>query len=90
MPRQDRPNSRVKDLVDLVLLIDAGGMDEARLARDIEDTFRHRGTHPVPGQLDAPPQFWGPVFEKLAEECSIGRDINEQFGKVRNLCEKLG
>lgn len=89
MPRQDRPNTRVKDLVDLVLLIEAGGMDEERLRRDIADTFRHRATHAVPEALEEPPDFWGPVFEKLAEECGIGKDIREQFPKVRDFVAAL-
>ena len=32
--RNKRPNSRVKDLADLVLLIDGGGLDRERLRRD--------------------------------------------------------
>lgn len=59
-------------------------MDEERLRRDIADTFRHRATHAVPDTLEEPPDFWGPVFEKLAEECGIGKDIREQFHKVRD------
>lgn len=89
MPRQDRPNTRVKDLVDLVLLIDAGGMDQERLRRDIADTFRHRATHAVPDALEEPPDFWGPVFEKLAGECGIGQDMREQFPKVRDFAAAL-
>ena len=37
MPRQDRANTRVKDLVDLVLLIESAAMDAERLRRDIAD-----------------------------------------------------
>lgn len=84
MPREDRPNTRVKDLVDLVLLIKAGGLDEERLRRDIADTFRHRGTHEVPEALEEPPDFWEAVFEKLAEECGVEGGIRQQFPMVRD------
>lgn len=89
LPREDRPNTRVKDLVDLCLLIASGGMDKERLRRDIADTFQRRGTHSIPEQLGAPPDQWKPVFEKLATECGIGSDIGEQFQKVRSYCEGL-
>lgn len=82
LPRGERANSRVKDLVDLVLLIDAGGMDDARLKRDIHDTFLRRKTHLVPSDLEPPPEIWKPVFEKLAKECAINPDIIVQFEKA--------
>lgn len=82
MPSGERLNSRVKDLVDLVLLIESDEMDSARLRRDVIDTFRRRGSHDVPEYLEAPPEFWAPVFSKLAEECGISGDITAQFSKV--------
>ncbi len=89
LPRGDRSNTRVKDLVDLVLLIDAGGLDGPRLVRDVEDTFRWRKTHEIPESLEAPPDFWQPVFSRLAAECGIDADIGTQFAKVKGYWEKL-
>jgi hypothetical protein len=40
LPREGRPNSRVKDLVDLLLLIESGTLDAERLRQCIEATFR--------------------------------------------------
>jgi len=87
--RGDRTNTRVKDLIDLVLLIDAGIMDQERLKRDIVDTFHRRQTHPVPNALEPPPEFWQPVFIKLAAECQIDGDIHAQFVKVARYCGKI-
>ena len=86
MPRQDRANTRVKDLVDLVLLIESRELDKERLKRDIADTFKRRDTHPLPSVLEPPPEFWKPVFEKLAAECGISGDIDAQFEKVSQFC----
>jgi hypothetical protein len=80
--RGDRTNTRVKDLIDLVLLIDADNIDRQRLRQDIEDTFQRRNTHSVPNALELPPDFWGAVFEKLAVECEIDVNIHTQFEKV--------
>ena len=82
-PRTDRPNTRVKDLVDLVLLIEHGGMDHERLKRDVADTFAHRATHALPLALEPPPDFWGPTFGTMAAECGTDPDIAHQFERVR-------
>lgn len=84
--REDRSNTRVKDLIDLVLLIDSAAIDQERLKRDILDTFQRRQTHPVPDGLEPPPEFWGPVFARLAAECRIDGDIHAQFEKVSRYC----
>ena len=89
MRRGDRSNTRVKDLIDLVLLIDSAVMDQERLKRDIVDTFHRRGTHPVPNGLEPPPEFWGPVFTKLALECRIDGEIHAQFERVSRYCSGI-
>ena len=47
----DRPSSRVKDLVDLVLLIEAGVLDSARLARRLAVVYEERDGTPPPTEL---------------------------------------
>lgn len=89
MPRTDRANTRVKDLVDLILLIESAAMDVDRLKRDIADTFRRRATHAVPETLAPPPDFWGPVFKNLAAECAIDGDLGAQFEKVACFCRTI-
>lgn len=89
VPRGDRANTRVKDLIDLVLLIEADHIDRERLKRDIVDTFQRRETHPLPSVLEPPPGFWAPVFTKLAAECGIDSDIQAQFEKVSRFCSGI-
>jgi hypothetical protein len=87
--RGDRTNTRVKDLIDLVLLIDADNLDKQRLRQDIEDTFQRRNTHSVPNALELPPDFWGAVFEKLAVECEIDVNIHTQFEMVSHYYSEI-
>lgn len=65
LPRA-RPNSRVKDLPDLALLALVRSFDSEVLRPAIRQTFAHRGTHPVPVVVPAPPREWSPVYERLA------------------------
>ncbi|MEM9388399.1 MAG: nucleotidyl transferase AbiEii/AbiGii toxin family protein [Pseudomonadota bacterium] len=67
MPRF-RPNSRVKDLPDLILIATAGAVEATRLRTAIDQTFGFRGTHEVPDSLPAPPATWQGPYATIAEE----------------------
>jgi hypothetical protein len=74
LPR-NHPNSRVKDLVDMALLIGDGALDRQRLLEALRLTFQRRKTHPLPNLLEAPPLAWAVPFESLAEECGLESDL---------------
>lgn len=67
-PREGRTNSRVKDLVDLLLLIEQGRLSSSRLRTAVAATFARRVTHPVPADLPPPPPEWRTAFTALAAE----------------------
>lgn len=70
LPRST-PNSRVRDLVDLYLLVVSGSMDANRSREALRRTFERRATHEVPKALTPPPLDWDRPFLSLAEECRI-------------------
>lgn len=82
LPRDGAPNSRVRDLVDLVLLVRSGIMDIERVAEAIRRTFTRRGTHNVPGDLAPPPESWSAPFAAMAGECSLSLDATTAFQEV--------
>jgi predicted nucleotidyltransferase component of viral defense system len=52
-----RENMRSRDLVDLVVLIERGGLDVAAVRHALRETFRRRKRHPLPQRLAAPPRI---------------------------------
>lgn len=70
-PWQDRDNTRVKDLVDLVLLISSGLLSDQDIARALQATFEARNTHPLPRRLPTPPADWAEAYEALARELGL-------------------
>jgi len=88
LPRQT-PNSRTKDLVDLVLLIDKCSLDAPRLRDAIEKTFKRRKTHEIPKELANPPETWIVRFKNMAKECGIPGDLDSAIMKVRNFYDTL-
>src|ERR1039457_97197 len=81
-------NSRVKDLVDLALLIGSGGLDKQRILDALRLTFERRGTHDLASLLP-PPADWQIPFQALAEECGLPTDVAAVFAGVQEYLEEL-
>jgi hypothetical protein len=81
MPRTT-PNSRVKDLVDMALLVDDRELDDTRTAQALKLTFERRDTHPLPTSLHSPPRSWQRPFESLAADCGIQKNLEAAHSNV--------
>jgi hypothetical protein len=79
----DHPNSRVKDLVDMVLLLEDRALDPAETLDTLISVFRRRGQPRLPTALGAPPSSWATPFAAMASECGISTDLEEA-------CEDVG
>ncbi len=84
------PNSRVKDLVDMVLLIQLGGLESDRVHAALNKTFERRNAQPLPLRLDPPPQAWEVPFRTLAEECGLDMDFHQAFAILSTFHQSLG
>ncbi len=81
----DRPNTRVKDLVDLVLLIEQGLEPDDKLLAAVEATFTSRGQE-VPGALvPSMADEWAEPFLELAEELGLSTPTSAE---AHNLIEE--
>jgi hypothetical protein len=79
LPRAAAPNSRVRDLVDMALLIQSGTLERKRVLQALHATFDLRATHAVPKTLDPPPEEWNAPFERLAAECQLELSASDAF-----------
>lgn len=70
-PWSGRVNTRTKDLVDLVLLVERGPREIPELREALRSTFVKRGTHPLPGSLPKPPESWSRDFPDMAVEAGL-------------------
>jgi hypothetical protein len=81
-PRPSTPNSRVKDLIDMLLLMKRTSLSEPDLLEAIRTTFARRGTHPIPAELPRPPADWSSPFSRLATECGLEENVEEAYAAV--------
>jgi len=85
--KREHPNSRVKDIVDMVLLIKQVEMSKDNLNQIAQATFTKRNTHSFPPTLNQPPESWQKQFPAYAKQCNIKETLEQAFELVRSYCE---
>lgn len=84
------PSSRVKDLVDILLMAGLSSIPSGRLLLAIQSTFEARNTHPLPVKLSPPPVDWNTPFKKLANETGLQwTSIAEAFPACQKFLEPV-
>jgi hypothetical protein len=79
-----RPNTRVKDLVDLILLIEDGLVADQRLLHVVNHVFAARATHQVPAAIPDPPPAWTTEYPKLAADSALAEaGLSSALDKLR-------
>lgn len=68
-------SSRVKDLVDIVVIARTTIVDADRLGSAVHSIFQRRATHPIPEQVDAPPPDWTRPWRTLVAHLPADADL---------------
>ena len=75
--------SRVKDLADMLLLIELGLGATDLLRRSVEATFDRYARHTLPTRLPTPPPGWREAFARLAIEVDLpDRELDEAYARL--------
>lgn len=72
----DRPSSRVKDLVDIVLLVEAGLLPHPDLPGRLQTVWQVRDGVPPPAQLPEFPASWPNDFAAMAADLDLAVDYS--------------
>lgn len=89
LPRGHAPNSRVRDMVDLFLLVRLG-LDPAATRAALHATFQRREAQPLETTLPAPSKDWTKPVAALAVECGLDADLDTAFAAVAEFYAALG
>jgi hypothetical protein len=90
LPRKGAANSRVRDLVDMVLLIQSDTMVEDKVADAVSIPFERRKTHVLPRVLPQPPSDWRKPYDALAKECGLSHSVDRAFSIVDAYTHEAG
>lgn len=82
LPREGSENSRVKDLLDLTLLVKSGELKMDILKIAIDKIFKYRSTHLVPSGIVEPPGSWVSVFTRLSKETELNMNMDQAVALI--------
>ncbi len=90
MDAHPRPSTRVKDLADLVLLLDCGALDERRLAERVAVVFTARDGVPPERSFPKPPEAWRTGYAEYVRLLDLPhRDLDAAFAEVSSLFDRV-
>lgn len=84
-----RPSTRVKDLVDLVLIAHSASIDATALQIALKRTFAGRGVGELPAQLPQPPAGWRVPYRRMAIEVGLAGDIEAGHATAAEFLDPL-
>lgn len=74
-----RSSSRVKDLIDLVVIRSMREFEANKLRHALAATFAARATHPLPSAVPSPPPDWRRPYRTLAIETKLDPDLSHGY-----------
>jgi predicted nucleotidyltransferase component of viral defense system len=87
--QDQRESTRVKDLVDLVLIGEMAELDAKRLSRALATTFEQRAHQPLPNAIPSPPSSWARPYVVLAREVGIAVEIETGYVAAARLLDPV-
>jgi predicted nucleotidyltransferase component of viral defense system len=87
--RDQRESTRVKDLVDLVLIGELAEIDAKRLHQALTNTFAQRGRQPLPNAIPSPPSSWARPYAVLAREVGIADGVEAGHAAAARLLDPV-
>lgn len=84
-----RESTRVKDLVDLVLIGELAELDAERLSAALVTTFEQRAHQPLPNAVPPPPSSWARPYAELAREVGIAVEVETGHAAATRLLDPV-
>jgi hypothetical protein len=83
------PSTRVKDLIDLVIMSSLFSFQAGRVSRALQLVFSARGTHALPASLPPPPPRWRAAYRKMAAEVGLDDDVRVGYERARAFLDPI-
>ncbi len=85
----DRQSTRVKDLVDIVLIGQSISLGASPCAIAIRQTFKSRNRQPLPNRLGPAPAAWSSTYPPLAQSVGLDPDVAVGHAYAASLLDPL-
>jgi predicted nucleotidyltransferase component of viral defense system len=84
-----RQSTRVKDLIDLVLIARRTSPHPNRLKEALKSTFERRGSQPLPAEMPAPPEAWATPYAQQAGEVGLPLELAAAHAEAAALLDPV-
>lgn len=78
----ERPSTRPKDLVDILLIEDSATIAAGSLRHALVSTFAERARQQLPTSLPPPPTTWTAPYKRLADTVDVETDLSAAFARA--------
>ncbi|MGH2460069.1 MAG: nucleotidyl transferase AbiEii/AbiGii toxin family protein [Chloroflexota bacterium] len=82
-------STRVKDLIDLLLIGTLFPFQASRLRTALRATFSARGSQQLPSMLPMPPPEWQVPFRRMATEVGVDPELSVGYEQARSFLDPL-
>jgi len=72
---QQQPSTRIKDMIDLLLIAELAAPHADRLHASLTTTFRIRERQPLPAAFPPPPDSWATPYARAAADVGLPTDL---------------
>ncbi len=83
--KRQRASARVKDLIDLALIVETAALDAGSLRAALDCVFTRRATHTLPATLPPPPADWSTPYRAMAKQVGVNPDPAIRTPRGRSL-----
>jgi len=84
-----RPSTRVKDLIDLVMMSALFNFQAGRVRRALQAVFAARSTRTLSASLPPPPTQWRAAYRKMAGEVGLDEDLLVGYERARAFLDPI-
>ena len=86
---EGKQSSRVKDLIDLVMISSEFEFKAKRLLLSLKSVFDKRATHELPTVLPAPPATWDVAYSRMANEVGLNQHVDDGYKQVQSFLDTV-
>jgi Nucleotidyl transferase AbiEii toxin, Type IV TA system len=86
---QEQQSTRIKDLIDLLLIADLAAPYADRLHASLAATFRTRERQPLPTALPPPPDSWASPYARAAADVGLPADLGTAHAEAATFLDPI-
>jgi hypothetical protein len=86
---QEQQSTRIKDLIDILLIADLASPHAGRLRASLDTTFSRRERQPLPTALPSPPTSWASPYARATADIGLPTDLRTAHAEAATFLDPI-